>query len=119
MKYKNSADYDGVDLFDTLNTIDDKYYNNEGRALTLEDFEKFKENILSEENWKENWNNYVEQQRKIGEGQTFIYEALKQKVITEAEFYMLCTTIQINGALIVSPKMAEKLKNVKETHVKK
>ena len=76
--------------------------------LTVEHLEKLVNTLHSDE--------YIQREREreamTQRGHVLISKALMQGIITEAEFWHLCESIGINGYLIVSPSMSDRLAKV-------
>lgn len=79
-----------------------------GHALTVDDLEKAI-GVFKSEEYKQR---EEERLMMMAKGQAIILSALDQGIITESEYIYLGWSIGINGALIVSPKMAKRLKKV-------
>jgi hypothetical protein len=77
--------------------------------LTLEKLEKTFEYLNSQEYYelqRSRWERYEDGLQLIG-------YALQQNIITMQEFYRLLYELEMFGALVVSPQMGERLKQVK------
>lgn len=80
------------------------------RPLTMQDIKGALEYLGSEE--------YATLQREayiqVQEAFAFLDKAFAQGIISQAEYAALYESVSINNGLIVSPRMAERLKQVKE-----
>ena len=80
-----------------------------GSTLAIKDFNRAVKYLKSKKYQKR-----IQEEREFKyRGQQIVSLALDQKIITMKEYWYLMMTININGGLIVSPKMYKRLSKVK------
>ncbi|HLL79406.1 MAG TPA: hypothetical protein VKT25_07905 [Ktedonobacteraceae bacterium] len=62
----------------------------------------------------EYWERETAKRRQIAQGEVLLVKAFEQGIISEGEYWWLESTIALNSGLIVSPAMAERLRQVQE-----
>lgn len=100
------------DAFEGLRSVFSSLSSDVNKTYTRQDFERDLDAMFATLSSDE----YAQQEQAryiaMAQGEEFIGKALAQGIISDAEFWRLYESIGINGALIVSPSMSQRLAKV-------